>query len=406
MGSVGNQNPWAPYDTYRDCSQGICSIYCPQWCYIIFPPPPPFSIGDADDGDSSATDFSPLIIAVIGILASAFILVSYYTIISKYCRRRNNSDENSLAYNNNNDRNSNTNNELVTAGLDESLIKSITVCKFKKGDGFVEGTDCSVCLSEFQENDRLRLLPKCNHAFHLPCIDTWLKSHASCPLCRSHIASAVILPLQRQPPVVLAAPPVNVSVLEYQYRVQDYGSIRVVQDLQRIQEEGVVSVVEVGDSNQENDVIPKTRIPENFVIPKPRIQENFVIPQSRIQENFILPKPRIIQDNVISKPRIQENVIEIRDETDYGIIQPIKRSVSLSSSSSSSPLCETQVSIADILQISDDDDDNLEMRDLVKNRIGMLNLVKSPNFAMTRSISTGRFMFTRYDKGRSSIIPN
>ena len=28
------------------------------------------------------------------------------------------------------------------------------------------------------------LLPKCNHAFHISCIDTWLRSHTNCPLCR------------------------------------------------------------------------------------------------------------------------------------------------------------------------------------------------------------------------------
>ncbi|KAG9131140.1 hypothetical protein Leryth_023865 [Lithospermum erythrorhizon] len=63
--TVGDQDPWAPYESYRrDCSQGICSIYCPQWCYVIFPPPPPFLI--ANDDDSS--NLSPLIIAIIIIL--------------------------------------------------------------------------------------------------------------------------------------------------------------------------------------------------------------------------------------------------------------------------------------------------------------------------------------------------
>lgn len=51
----------------------------------------------------------------------------------------------------------------------------------------MEGTECSVCLSEFKEDENLRLLPKCSHAFHLQCIDTWLKSHSSCPLCRVNI---------------------------------------------------------------------------------------------------------------------------------------------------------------------------------------------------------------------------
>eukprot|EP00257_Ricinus_communis_P026565 XP_025013979.1 RING-H2 finger protein ATL52 [Ricinus communis] len=376
MGSVGNQNPWAPYDTYKDCTQGICSIYCPQWCYIIFPPPPPFNLGGSDDGGDSGTDFSPLIIAIIGILASAFILVSYYTIISKYCRRRNN-DEDSMTYEVSNESLQGAGN----GGLDETLIKSITVRIYKKGDGFIEGMDCSVCLTEFQENDSLRLLPKCNHAFHLPCIDTWLKSHASCPLCRAHIASANILLAQAQqqlppppsPPTQEPPQPSNspsMSALQHQYRMNEG-----IQDLERGggQEEAVVGVVVGGGGDPDDRDTPKARI----------------------------------QDFGLS-----ENVIEIRDDEEGGDgggrIQPIRRSVSLNSSF----LCQNQVSIADILRISEDDDDdddddaNHQRRDLDKNRTGILNMVRSP-LALRRSISAGRFIFSRYDKAsRSSIIPN
>ncbi|KAG9140697.1 hypothetical protein Leryth_006891 [Lithospermum erythrorhizon] len=33
--------------------------------------------------------------------------------------------------------------------------------------------------------DKLRLLPTCSHAFHMNCIDTWLLSNSTCPLCRA-----------------------------------------------------------------------------------------------------------------------------------------------------------------------------------------------------------------------------
>ncbi|CAK7355112.1 unnamed protein product [Dovyalis caffra] len=78
---------------------------------------------------------------------------------------------------------------IRTVGLQPSEISSITVCKYKRGDGLVEGTECSVCLSEFQDDETLRLLPKCSHAFHIPCIDTWLRSHTNCPLCRAPIVT-------------------------------------------------------------------------------------------------------------------------------------------------------------------------------------------------------------------------
>ncbi|KAF7113874.1 hypothetical protein RHSIM_RhsimUnG0105300 [Rhododendron simsii] len=76
---------------------------------------------------------------------------------------------------------------IRTVGLQSSVINSIAICKYKRGDGLVEGTECSVCLNEFEEDEILRLLPKCNHAFHIPCIDTWLRTHTNCPLCRAGI---------------------------------------------------------------------------------------------------------------------------------------------------------------------------------------------------------------------------
>ncbi|KAB2085567.1 hypothetical protein ERO13_A05G388700v2 [Gossypium hirsutum] len=45
-------------------------------------------------------------------------------------------------------------------------------------------SECVICLSDFAPGDRLRLLPKCNHGFHVRCIDKWLSSHSSCPKCR------------------------------------------------------------------------------------------------------------------------------------------------------------------------------------------------------------------------------
>jgi hypothetical protein len=49
--------------------------------------------------------------------------------------------------------------------------------------------DCAVCLSEFADHDRLRLLPLCGHAFHVACIDVWLRSSATCPLCRTKLSA-------------------------------------------------------------------------------------------------------------------------------------------------------------------------------------------------------------------------
>ncbi|KAI3860049.1 hypothetical protein MKX03_003124 [Papaver bracteatum] len=49
---------------------------------------------------------------------------------------------------------------------------------------------CSVCLSEYENEDMLRFLP-CRHAFHTECIDEWLISRTTCPYCRSDLLVAI-----------------------------------------------------------------------------------------------------------------------------------------------------------------------------------------------------------------------
>ncbi|CAL5038840.1 unnamed protein product [Urochloa decumbens] len=47
--------------------------------------------------------------------------------------------------------------------------------------------DCAVCLEAMKAGEVARRLPACAHAFHVGCIDMWLDSHATCPVCRCHV---------------------------------------------------------------------------------------------------------------------------------------------------------------------------------------------------------------------------
>nr|XP_043613351.1 RING-H2 finger protein ATL46-like isoform X2 [Erigeron canadensis] len=76
---------------------------------------------------------------------------------------------------------------LHDSGLDQSSIDALPVFVYKELVGFKEDHHCAVCLCAFTEDDNLRLLPVCSHAFHTHCIDTWLLSNSTCPLCRGSL---------------------------------------------------------------------------------------------------------------------------------------------------------------------------------------------------------------------------
>ncbi|CAL9171477.1 unnamed protein product [Musa hybrid cultivar] len=60
-------------------------------------------------------------------------------------------------------------------------------------DARSESISCAVCLQEFQAGEAARTLPQCQHIFHLPCIDSWLIRHGSCPLCRHNFSEAYLV---------------------------------------------------------------------------------------------------------------------------------------------------------------------------------------------------------------------
>nr|GEW83057.1 zinc finger, RING/FYVE/PHD-type [Tanacetum cinerariifolium] len=71
--------------------------------------------------------------------------------------------------------------------LRRSVIQSFPVFTYSDVKNLKIGEDaleCAVCISEFADNEHLRFLPKCHHVFHPDCIDAWLASHTTCPVCR------------------------------------------------------------------------------------------------------------------------------------------------------------------------------------------------------------------------------
>ncbi|KAL1324088.1 hypothetical protein HN51_034269 [Arachis hypogaea] len=176
------------------------------------PPPSP---------SKSPVDFSPPLIAMVVVIAAAFLLVTYSRLIARHLtpplhrlirrfrrRRRTHSflpsssgDLDSLPYYYDSPFDPHIPpSSFSPYGLDDSVIKTIPFSLYAAlYAGELNSTssrrsssrrDCAVCLFEFEDDDYVRTLPLCSHTFHVDCIDAWLRSHANCPLCRAGVLSA------------------------------------------------------------------------------------------------------------------------------------------------------------------------------------------------------------------------
>ena len=75
---------------------------------------------------------------------------------------------------------------MANTGLKKAAMKALPIVAYRSVSKLPRGlaTDCPICLAEFGEGEKMRVLPNCNHGFHMECIDKWLNSHSSCPVCR------------------------------------------------------------------------------------------------------------------------------------------------------------------------------------------------------------------------------
>ncbi|KAG2659139.1 hypothetical protein PVAP13_1KG334700 [Panicum virgatum] len=91
-------------------------------------------------------------------------------------------------------------------GVDPDELRSLPVTVYRKAapgsEEEADAAECAVCLAELEDGEEARFLPRCGHGFHAACVDTWLASHTTCPLCRLAVAkpgAARAGELRRQP---------------------------------------------------------------------------------------------------------------------------------------------------------------------------------------------------------------
>ncbi|XP_050371129.1 uncharacterized RING finger protein P4H10.07-like [Argentina anserina] len=79
---------------------------------------------------------------------------------------------------------------MVSVPAPASVVDSFPLKSHTKLDKLKHGDDveqCYICLAEYEEGDKVRVLP-CHHEYHMSCVDKWLKEiHGVCPLCRGDV---------------------------------------------------------------------------------------------------------------------------------------------------------------------------------------------------------------------------
>ncbi|KAK7410493.1 hypothetical protein VNO78_01313 [Psophocarpus tetragonolobus] len=140
----------------------------------LTPPPPP------PQDRFSKLKFDKSMAIVLVILVVVFFILGFLSVYTRQCaeRRMRGRFDLSISIARRN------------RGLDREIIETFptflysTVKNLKIGVGTLE---CAVCINEFEEDETLRLIPKCNHVFHADCIDAWLANHSTCPVCRANL---------------------------------------------------------------------------------------------------------------------------------------------------------------------------------------------------------------------------
>ncbi|KAK4414234.1 E3 ubiquitin-protein ligase ATL6 [Sesamum alatum] len=129
--------------------------------------------------------FSPSMAIIIVVLIGALFFMGFFSIYIRHC-----SESSGAAGNVARALSLRSRRAAAARGLDSSVIDTFPTFSYSevKDHKIGKGTlECAVCLNEFQEDETLRLLPKCDHVFHPECIDAWLESHVTCPVCRANL---------------------------------------------------------------------------------------------------------------------------------------------------------------------------------------------------------------------------
>ncbi|KAK7372993.1 hypothetical protein VNO80_06386 [Phaseolus coccineus] len=135
-------------------------------------------------------DNNKSVIAIMVIIAIMFLISAFISLYSRKCSDRQAQTRGILDLAASTGATGNPSSQSEPNGLSQATIETFPTFLYSDVKGFKIGKDtlaCAVCLSEFQDHETLRVIPKCCHVYHPNCIDLWLTSNSTCPVCRANL---------------------------------------------------------------------------------------------------------------------------------------------------------------------------------------------------------------------------
>ncbi|KAG5515082.1 hypothetical protein RHGRI_036205 [Rhododendron griersonianum] len=141
-----------------------------------------------------------LIIIIFAIIFLSTCFYFYYHFISLYIPSSSTTTINTAAATSNNNSLSSSSPPVPQPlGLNPAAISNLPVFPHRStavsdvesgscgSNSTVRESECSICLGLFEDEEIVKVLPKCQHAYHSECVDKWLSARSSCPLCRASL---------------------------------------------------------------------------------------------------------------------------------------------------------------------------------------------------------------------------